>query len=45
MTRRKRAPPEVDPEVLRQDLDKAGLGEVDLEVALVLGGTQDYPGG
>ncbi|MCH9815258.1 MAG: TIGR00341 family protein [Actinomycetia bacterium] len=34
------APPQVEPAVLRDQLDNAGLQEVDLEVALVLGGTK-----
>ena len=38
------APPEVEPEVLRDQLDDAGLTEVDLEVALVLGGTKIISG-
>jgi len=38
------APPEADPDTLRQQLDEAGLTGVDLEVELVIGGVRDYPG-
>ena len=38
------APPEVDPDTLRQQLDDAGLTGVDLEVELVIGGVRDYSG-
>lgn len=37
-------PPEIDPTVLRQQLDDAGLSSTDLEVELVVGGSEDYPG-
>lgn len=37
--------PEADPQLLRKDLDAAGLGAVDARVTLVLGGSKELPGG
>lgn len=37
-------PPEVDVDVLRERMDDAGLQDVDMEISLVLGGAQEYPG-
>ncbi len=36
--------PEAGPETLRIDLDHANLGDVDLEVTLVVSGSVSYPG-
>jgi hypothetical protein len=36
--------PEVDPELLRREIDAAGLADVDLQVDLVVGGTRELPG-
>ena len=38
-------PPEADATSLRRDLDEAGLADVDTRVTLVVGGSQDLPGG
>ena len=38
------SPPEADADALRADLDAAGLGSVDTQVTLVIGGTKDLPG-
>jgi len=38
------SPPEADADALRADLDAAGLGSVDTQVTLVIGGTKELPG-
>ena len=37
-------PPEVNVEVLRERMDDAGLQDVDMEISLVLGAAQEFPG-
>lgn len=37
-------PPDIDVKVLRKRMDDAGLQDVDMEISLILGGAQEFPG-